>query len=273
MRFVEIDLSRLRQYEGLFRSCFPKAQHLNFEYLRWLYFRNPVGSVAGFDAIVENEVVAHYACLPVEYLIDNRVSRGLLSLNTATHPKYQGQGLFTKLANLTYESAQSLGFGYVIGVANAQSTPGFISKLGFSLLAPLDAFCFIPRQMVEMSEKISFVRNWVSETLRWRLENPAAAYLIHTEGVVSARSTVRGVRVFSNLQVTPLTFESARLVGFGLIPGVFLGFPTFKATHISIPDFLKPSPLNFIVKHLASNELVGRDTSEMKFDFLDFDGF
>ena len=46
--------------------------------------------------------------------------------------------MFTILAERTYQYAAENGYRFVIGVANAQSTHGFIKNLDFKLIGPLD---------------------------------------------------------------------------------------------------------------------------------------
>ena len=102
------DESSIQKYIELFAACFPGASHYKAEYLRWLYRANPAGAVVGFDAWDGEILAAHYACVPARMLIGGRACRALLSLNTATHPSYQGKGLFTKLAAATYEHDRML---------------------------------------------------------------------------------------------------------------------------------------------------------------------
>src|SRR5205814_9366938 len=99
--------------------------------LAWRYRDNPAGQVVGADAWDGARLAAHYVTCPLEARIDGAVVKGLLSLNTATHPDYQGRGLFTTLAEAAYAQGAAAGYGFVIGVANAYSTPGFVRRLAF----------------------------------------------------------------------------------------------------------------------------------------------
>ena len=130
----------LQRYCELFSACFPDAGKLgSVDYLKWLYVDNPEGEVVGFNAIEGDRLAAHYVCVPMRVNIHGASMRVLLSLNTATHPDFQGQGLFTKLAERTYEAGTTDGFHAVYGVANANSTPGFLRKLAFDLISPLES--------------------------------------------------------------------------------------------------------------------------------------
>src|SRR5579859_5968770 len=93
----------LSRYAALFLKCFPGTSHLNEKYLEWLYARNPAGPVVGMDAMAGDVLAAHYVCIPAQIWLENVQVKALLSLNTATHPDFQGKGLFTTLAQKTYE--------------------------------------------------------------------------------------------------------------------------------------------------------------------------
>lgn len=142
---ADITISRLnasgnnfREHVSLFARCFPKTSKLNADYLAWLYVQNPAGPVIAFDAYDSARLVAHYAVVPVVVEMDGQACRACWSLNTATDPAYQGRGLFVKLAEQTYEAAKAESCIGVIGVANQNSTHGFLKRLGFTLHGQLD---------------------------------------------------------------------------------------------------------------------------------------
>src|SRR5258708_2073413 len=133
------DAKSISLYSDLLSSVFPDTKKYTPQFLDWQYNQNPSGKVVGYDAFLNGELVGHYVTIPVLYSFNNENIKGLLSLNTATHPSHQGKGLFTKLAQRTFDFAQGQGFKFVIGVANQNSSHGFINKLGFTLVAPLEA--------------------------------------------------------------------------------------------------------------------------------------
>ena len=95
------------------------------------YLNNPMGRVISFNAFWGEELVAHYACLPYQMKIEDRVGMGLFDMATVTHPDHRGKGLFKKLAQTTYDYAKANGFEFVLGVANANSFPGYIFNFYF----------------------------------------------------------------------------------------------------------------------------------------------
>jgi hypothetical protein len=52
--------------------------------------------------------------------------------DTMTHSKHVGKGLFTQLAQKTYDYCQENGFHLVFGFPNENSFPGFIKRLGWT---------------------------------------------------------------------------------------------------------------------------------------------
>src|SRR4051812_41540991 len=99
----------LQEYIALFAHCFPKAKKLDSQYLQWQYVDNPIGRVIGFNAFDGSRLVAHYAVIPVSVDYEGQRHLACWSLNTASHPEYQGRGLFTRLAEQTYEAARQRG--------------------------------------------------------------------------------------------------------------------------------------------------------------------
>jgi len=279
----------LARYAALFGECFPGAKHLDLPYLHWLYAENPDGEVIGMDAWFEGRMVAHYACVPVRARLRGVERRVLLSVNTATHPRHQGQGLFTRLAEATYRAAADLGFHAVHGVANAQSTPGFVRKLGFALLSPLDArvgmggIDRVPPAVSQASS--SFHRVWRAESLQWRGANPHRPYrwLRPRPGTLAASASTGRLGILAWAELPdPSSDEALPLPGpiptaaslwmprlhLGLRPRA-LGPPPRR--WIEVPTSLRPSPLNFIYRPLTDDLLP--DAGAIFFGVLDFDAY
>jgi len=277
---VRSDQAALARYGELFAACFSRQPRFGTEVLRWLYAANPDGHVVGFDAWDGGQLAAHYVCIPVRLVVDGVAERGLLSLNTATHPKWQGQGLFTRLANRTYEAAARDGYGSIYGVANANSTHGFVRKLGFQLVRPLRAMVGVGSLRFDVPSAIAlagFSRLWSPEALAWRCANPV--------NTVSMRRGRGGERWFFARGPAPLAPAYAELppgdgqeaartpaaparLYLGLAPSAAGGL----GRYVDIPNALRPSPLNFIYKDLTGRQRQ-LDPDSAFFSFLDFDAY
>lgn len=272
----------LRHYQSIFAKCFPQATHLDARYLDWLYAKNPAGPVIGLDAWDGDRLAAHYACIPAKAIVSGTACRVMLSLNTATDPDYQGRGLFTKLAEGTYAAGAAQGMAGIYGVANANSTPGFLRKLGFTLICPLDAKIGMGSMLPEASSDalgdLQFRRDWDARSLRWRCDNPHRAYrLAHssTGGIIARAPTGKPLlSAFAELPgaVEGLSGHSAGIgmrLHLGLVPR---SMGVLKGAWIELPAKLRSSPLNLIYR--ALDERVKTPSADaVLFNVLDFDAF
>jgi GNAT superfamily N-acetyltransferase len=280
VRPISFDGEAIRRYASLFAACFPVASRFNKAYLNWLYVSNPNGKAVGFDAWDGDVLAAHYVTIPLQGSLEGRETRFLLSLNTATHPDFQGKGLFTKLAQRTYEAATALGYGAVIGVANANSTPGFTRKLGFQLVQPLAARIGVGALGRTKATAQGQIRtSWSAEALAWRCSNPNNPVYVRERGPVVqvyAGGVGKFIHAYAELPRDRINCSSLPRPGKLLSPmrlylGLEPGNPR-SAGYVDIPQRLRPSPLNFIYRPLASGvRQLERDA--VSFSFIDFDAY
>jgi GNAT superfamily N-acetyltransferase len=261
----------------LLRTVFPDAEHFTTDVVTWQYRAAPDGTVVGMNAWAGAVLAAHYATVPITAKVNGKEERGLLSLNTATHPAHQGRGLFTKLAKATYALGAEQGFGFVVGVANANSTHGFINKLGFQLVAPLRAMIGVGPLPASGNSDVAFERLWSPAASAWRLAHPTYDYTCRTSErrvTLFSERTQYGARYVLGVQpwheapagCAPLTSAPLAQVWIGLDPGMnFSGRP-----YLNVPMRFRPSPLNLIFKDLTGE---GRtlDAAKTRFQAMDFD--
>jgi len=277
------DDKTLLEYIELFKITFPNAKKYTIEYLKWLYIENPEGQVIGFNAYDSNRLVAHYACIPVKFMVKGTIQKGLLSLNTATHPQYWGKGLFTYLANKTYDFAKQEGYNFVYGVSNANSTYGFINKLGFQLVKQLDVNIGIGTHIFDFDQIKDFsifYHIWDKNSLIWRCSNPSNMIKVSRRKYYNLYSA-HAYQFFNVIAYLPLitseiTSEIEEKKPFFNLFNLFIGaLPNCEKNFrffIDIPNFLKPSPLNLIYKNLT-NDNQKLDQNEIFITFMDFDAF
>lgn len=280
---VKCDDDSYRDYTRLFQACFPASEKFGREYLDWLYRQNPDGEVVGYDARDGDRLAAHYVCIPARARISGKDVRVLLSLNTATHPDYQGKGLFTKLAELTYAAGAQQGFDCVYGVANANSTPGFTRKLKFQLVGPLRACVGIGGVGVDFARlegAVQFRRLWSGEALAWRCANPTGKVACRQSGKTAtllAPALHGAVSACAELgSVAGAAMDTTAGEGFRSPLRLFIGMvpPAARKSslYVDIPDRLRPSPLNLIYRSL-SGRVPDVDRDAVFFTFLDFDAY
>jgi Acetyltransferase (GNAT) domain len=293
---------------ALLEQVFPGTRVSRPDYLSWLYEQNPFGAVVETNLDDEQGRAGHYAVTPLELSFD-RVSRQAgLSLNTAVHERARGGGVFVRLANDTFDAVRERGVDVVIGVANANSTPGFLRRLEFELVTPLPATVllpspgrdplrsgwasddvFAPGGLAVDAERLLQPANegiephWTTESLGWRLSAPAGRYALHRGEDVLVVSTVdRRKRV--PVAVLLAIFAAAPLDGAATRAVVRAACRFHRAPlalHVGVnakvgfrglplPEWLRESPLNLIYRDLSG---APRSGEFQRLEFLDFDAY
>lgn len=266
----------------LLRMTYPSGTQYTKEFLDWEYNGNPVDQAVGFNAYSNGEIVAHYVTQPITAILFGTPTKGLLSLNTATHPAHQGRGLFTTLASKTYDAASKLGHEFIIGVANANSTPGFVNRLGFQLVSPLVAKVGIGTIKRDRERgPVEFERTWTKESLHWRTANPARQYLTQKEhdrlviGTVAKRPGVYSILGEFDLKLSDDDLIELKWPAFYPIR-LWIGLDDSvnwsRSMFFNVPNRLRPSPLNLIFKDLTGEERQ-LSTDKVRFQLIDFDAF
>jgi hypothetical protein len=102
---------------------------------RWQFVDNPAGS--GYIRLADHDgtIVGQYAAIPTRFRLGaDGGSEHIfaMSCDTMTHPAFQRQGMFVRLAQELYDDITSrLGVTTVWGFPNPASYPGFVGRLGW----------------------------------------------------------------------------------------------------------------------------------------------
>lgn len=265
---VIVDSEALKESQKLLQLVFKEhADKFSFDYLKWQYADNPVGPIVGFNAYMGDVLAAHYVTMPIFMNIDGKKTLGVLSLNTATHPEHRGKRLFTILADRTYQYAAENGYKFVIGVANANSTPGFIKHLGFKLIGPLTFKVGVGTDLYP-NKGYTFTRYWDKEIMDWRLKNPSMKYYKNGEMIVSPIKPGFKKLVYH---------DKEGLVSLPKLHGrpfnLYIGFGAdlSKGLYSGIPKFIEHSPFNLIFRDLTEGTLPEVTKENIFFELIDFD--
>lgn len=265
---VNVDESSLREILRLLHLVFNnRIDKFSFEYLKWQYADNPVGPIVGFNAFLGDLLAAHYVTMPIYMNVDGKKTLGVLSLNTATHPEHRGKRLFTILAEKTYEYAAENGYKFVIGVANANSTHGFIKHLGFKLVGPLNFKVGVGQNLYQR-KGFTFTSCWDKETIEWRLKNPSMEYYKNGEMIVSPIKPGFKKLVYHD-QSGLVSLNKLRCRPFNLYIG--FGADLSKGIYCGIPKFIDHSPFNLIFRDLTGGALPEVTKDNILFELIDFD--
>jgi GNAT superfamily N-acetyltransferase len=295
---------------ALLRRVFPDATRIaRPDYLSWLYEDSPFGRVIEANLDDEKGRAGHYAVVPVDLVSDGSACAGALSLNTAVDERARGGGVFVRLATEAIEAAQQQGVQLVVGVANANSTPGFVRRLSFAVVGPLPATVLLPlpggrhcvrsawanedafapggvadgiEQLLAPSSH-GLARGWTPETLRWRLRSPGSRYALHRSEHALAVSTAdrsKAAPVAMLLKVfataPPSAAERAAIVRAACRAhraplAIHVGLNDMvEFRGLALPERLRSSPLNLIVRRL---EGAPAGSAVARFEFLDFDAY
>lgn len=239
---------------------------------KFWYKQNPVGNVVSYSAFDGEKMVAHYACIPTQLLIEERIVNGVLSMAVVTHPDYRGKGLFKTLAQKTYELAQELGYEFVIGVANANSFPGFMKYFPFTYVGQLDVKWGWGK--IEVPKDKTFSHYWDVQSLKWRLENPK--YSKHTNNIYGTYGNYPLIKTYmgqlSYELLNQLNLRKTIFVKRPLTLYVGMGAKLSKWTYFKFPKFVKHSPFHLRFMDITKDQHLPQINKEnIVFQLIDFD--
>ncbi|MGH7961811.1 MAG: GNAT family N-acetyltransferase [Candidatus Binatia bacterium] len=106
-------------------------------YYRWLYNDNPDGCALLGNAESGEELVGHYALVPLRLWRGGRESVGGVGVSALTRRDFQGRGLFARLVALVNETAVRQGLSLTYVVPSPQAHPWYVKLLRFTEQAPL----------------------------------------------------------------------------------------------------------------------------------------
>lgn len=248
----------------------------DWSFLDWQYNQNPAGKAIGFNAYYGCKLVAHYVTIPIISSLFGRETRGVLSINTRTDPEHQGQGLFTRLAELTYARAKELGNEFVVGIANQNSVHGFVKKLGFQHVGMLETR-FVVSFPPDTGARVDYRTVWSKESVTWRLNNPTKRYQCKRVGprtyLFGNSNRFRALigEVAATSTPVELLESPPSLNILKLWIGISANSDWSRSLNIKVPQRLKSVPLNFIFRDLVGTRILSPNS--VNFWAMDFDSY
>ena len=121
----------------------PDAQYGRF--FAWKHAENPFGRSPAWVAVDGERIAGFRIFLRWEFERAGRISRAVRAVDTATHPDYQGQGIFSRLTMHAIDALRADGVAFVFNTPNDQSRPGYL-KMGWQPVARLPVL-FRPRSV------------------------------------------------------------------------------------------------------------------------------
>ncbi len=105
-------------------------------FFEWKHEESPFGPSPGWVAVDHDRVVGFRAFLRWQFETRDQAYSAVRAVDTATHPEYQGRGIFRTLTLGALEELRAEGVDFVFNTPNAQSLPGYRS-MGWSQVGRL----------------------------------------------------------------------------------------------------------------------------------------
>lgn len=102
----------------------------------WKHEENAFGPSPAWVASDGDRLVGFRTFMRWEFVDRDRVIRAVRAVDTATHPDYQGRGIFKRLTLHALDELRAEGVDFVFNTPNDQSRPGYL-KMGWQTIGQL----------------------------------------------------------------------------------------------------------------------------------------
>ena len=102
----------------------------------WKHEENAFGPSPAWVAVDGDRIAGFRVLMRWEFVDAAGSVRAVRAVDTATHPDYQGQGIFTRLALHALDELRADGVDFVFNTPNDQSRPGYL-KMGWQVVGRL----------------------------------------------------------------------------------------------------------------------------------------
>ena len=280
LRRCELGPGALGEVASLINRVIPRAREIDADFLAWDYQRCPVGPAIGINVYEDGALVGHVAGTPFRALLAGREERGLNIHHAVTDPTHGGRGIFKSIVRAVFEAGASEGYGFIVGLPNANSTFAGVMRLGVQLVRPLSVKLGVGATP-ERDDAVQpgFARLWSEAELAWRLARPGARYRVQRRGARASvfapaglPGAVAELGTFPGAWI-PSTLSESRTPGpLRMWVGLDPARRWSRRFYLDLPRRWLPAPLNFVFFDLTS---AGRrlEPAGLRVDLLDFDAF
>jgi predicted N-acetyltransferase YhbS len=119
----------------------------------WKHRSNPFGSSPGWVAEDDEGLIGSRTFMRWQFQVGSETVTAVRAVDTATHPRAQGRGVFRTLTMTGVEELTASGVGWVFNTPNAKSAPGYLS-MGWQAVGRLKPF-FRPSRVVVLPRLLS----------------------------------------------------------------------------------------------------------------------
>ena len=178
--------------------------------------------------------------------------------------------MFKKLAQTTYDYAKEQGYEFVLGVANANSYPGYMKYFPFTFVGQLEVRIGLGTNIESDCDK-TYKMHWDIDSFNWRLETCTANYSRKHNSILGLYNSL--VQTYmGNYPDEFLNNTNAEDKRWGFKPKLYVGLGAkFRCLYLKVPKFIKRSPFNLIFLDLTEGKLPKITKDNIFFQLFDFD--
>jgi GNAT superfamily N-acetyltransferase len=114
------------------------------EFFRWKHFANPFGSSYMLIAEIDGRMAGLRAFMRWRFNAGNERFTAVRAVDTATHPDFQGMGIFSRLTLRALDDLRAEGVDLVFNTPNAASLPGYL-KMGWQAVGQVPVLIRVRR--------------------------------------------------------------------------------------------------------------------------------
>lgn len=126
----------------------------SLDYWLWKHSKNPFGPSPILVAEAEGRLVGLRVFMCWKWQHEGRTIPAVRAVDTATHPDWQGKGIFTRLTMALVERMTADGIAFVFNTPNDQSRPGYL-KMGWTAVGRSTLWIH-PRRPIKAIRRVFF---------------------------------------------------------------------------------------------------------------------
>ena len=305
---------KIKKINDLLFEVFDNKRFIKIDYLKWLYRSSPEGKEISSEHIEKGRFRGHFCTLPQIFENDKNKKHLLFGhiLNIAVADDMRGRGIFITLAKKCIKENIRKGTDALWGVANANTTHGYVAYLKFKLICGLPvkiglAMPISKTNTYNIDKKFlkskfynnqidnftfynssdGFKRKWDYKLLNFRLSSPIGNYfftinqggiLISTFDEIGPMKIMIILKIFSKEKKMNSTYRNNLIRSAckkcSTIFYLYTGFnKSVDILGVPLPRKILPSPLNLIYRPLSKSSPPKNKMNFHSIEFLDFDAY